>query len=116
MTTDTTETAAVLDTILIFECQPSIVGHRYCSAEEANRVLDEGLKTGSGGAAITITSGLTAEEAYDIFHQIRKRVADAKDQLRDDIYLRDILNKHNVPDDVEIRKSVYAVIKEIRGH
>lgn len=112
----TNETIVVKDTILIYESEPGKVGERYCTAAEAHQFLEDALNKGSGGAAYTSADGLEAEIAYEITPQLRKWVSERKAKLRDDIYLRDLLNKHNVPDDVDLRRSVYAVIKEIRGH
>lgn len=104
--------AASKDTILVFEANGT-VRHRFCTRAEGMEHLQQAADTHSGGAMFT-TDGTPAEMAFSLFTGVREKVEEAKLKLRNDIVVRDTLDRNDVPRDRAIRDGVYKAIAELR--
>ncbi|MBG6083115.1 hypothetical protein [Rubrivivax gelatinosus] len=107
-----TATEAIKNTILVYE-DASQVLHRFCTEVEGRDHLQHTTDNGSG-ASMFVTEGMTAELVYSVAPVVRSRVEEAKCKLRQEIAVRDTLTRHGVPVDRDLRKKIFAAIKELR--
>lgn len=102
------------NTILVYEDSVSgQVDHLFCTEEVAKERLGACNAPLSGGSMFT-SDGVDAAAMYVVSPNLRERVEEAKRKLRADITVRDALNRHEVPEDVELRTKIIAAIKELR--
>jgi len=103
------------DTVIVTDFDGK-VEHRFCTAEEGNAILDATKARRSAGSLFTTErEEMDAETLYAVSPNLRERVERAKAKLTFDLQVRDTLDKHGVPDEPALRKSVYGAIKELTG-
>lgn len=102
-----------VNTILVFE-DNGVVKHRLCTEEQGKAALRHAAEQLSGGSMMT-SDVMDAEMVYSVSPDLRNRVESAKCKLRDELKLRDAMNKHGVPKDREIRASVCRAFNELRS-
>lgn len=106
MTTEIAEEVTQkLTAILVYE-QKGIAVHRYCTPEEGTKACNEAAENFSGASLFTTDAGFNADVVMAVYPAIRERVAEAKLQLQQDIYLRDALDNNNVPRDRQLRGAI----------
>lgn len=104
--------AEIQDTILVFE-EEGQVKHCFCSEAVANDRLLKARAGDTGGSMFT-SSGVRAESIFSISPNLRERVDAAKMKLRQDILIRDALDRNGVPRDSVLRIGIYKAISELR--
>lgn len=93
-----------------------IATHQFCNGGEANAILDEAIANGSGSSSFSMAEpSLSAEDVYSISPDLQSRVAKAKAKLQADWQVKLVLDKHNVPADKALRKSILAAYQELRA-
>lgn len=113
MSTQELATEAKKNTILVFEDADGTVRHAFCTQAEATERLKLATAAGSGGSMF-INEDLGAEMVYAVSPDLRERVGEAKRKLRNDILVRDALNRQGVPNDRDLRIKIKKAIDELR--
>lgn len=89
---------------------------QFCTGGEANAILDEAIANGSGSSSFSMDEpSLSAEDVYSISPDLQSRVAKAKAKLQADWQVKLVLDKHNVPADKTLHKSIFAAYQELRA-
>lgn len=105
-----------MNNAILISLTNGVAGHQFCTAAEARKALDAAAETGGGASALFVDDGsLNAEDVYSISPDLQNRVSMARQKLQDDWRIKLVLDKHQVPEDRDIRKAVYAAIKELRN-
>lgn len=95
--------------ILIYE-ENSEIKQRFCPEQEARDFLVEAQREMRGGTMFAFEFEATL--ALEIVRGIRDRVATAKAKLKSDTRLRDLLTKHGVPMDRDLRIAIYRAFED----
>ena len=102
---------ALNNAILIYE-ENSQIKQRFCPEQEARDFLDMAQKEMRGGQMFAVVDGFEASLAMEVCPGLRDRVAAAKTKLKSDTRLRDLLTKHGVPMDRELRIAIYKAFED----
>lgn len=113
MTTQEQATPAKQNTILVFEAADGTVQHCFCTEAEATQRLKQAVSAGSAGSMF-FNDGLAAEMVFSVSPDLRERVEEAKRKLRNDLTVRNALNRHGVPADQDLRIKIKKAIDELR--
>lgn len=95
---------ALNNAILIYE-ENGEIKQRFCHEQEARDYLAT-IQAGMSGGSMFASDGIEAEFVMSVSPDLRDRVAAAKTKLKSDTRLRDILNKHGVPLDQDLRIAI----------
>jgi hypothetical protein len=63
-----------------------------------------------------IEGGSTSNHAFEIFSEIRERVATAKTMLFSQMRFKDALDRHGVPLDRDLRTAIFKAFSDIKHH
>jgi hypothetical protein len=100
--------------ILVSETN-GVVTHHFCDATFAQGMLEYAKVNGTGDSAFFQDEDTKIDVAtvYELSPDLRNRVEAAKDKLREDIRIRNAMDKHGVPKDRTLRAAVYKAFKEL---
>lgn len=101
---------ALNNAILIYE-ENGHIKQRFCPEQEARDFLATAQKEMRGGSMFA-ADGVEAESVLSISPDLRERVAAAKTKLKSDARLRDLLTKHGVPIDQNLRIAIYKAFED----
>lgn len=101
---------ALNNAVLIYEDNGNIK-QRFCPEQEAREFLATAQKEMRGGSMFA-TDGMEPEFVLSVSPDFRDRVAAAKTKLKSDTRLRDLLTKHGVPMDQDIRIAIYKAFED----
>lgn len=101
---------ALNNAILIYE-ENGEIKQRFCPEQEAREYLATARETMSGGSMFA-SDGIDAEFVMSVSPDLRDRVAAAKTKLKSDTRLRDLLNKHGVPMERDLRISIFKAFED----
>lgn len=101
---------ALNNAILIYE-ENSQIKQRFCPEQEARDFLDMAQKEMRGGSMFA-AEGVEAEFVLSVSPSLRDRVAAAKTKLKSDTRLRDLLTKHGVPMDRDLRIAIFGAFED----
>lgn len=108
-------TAAVKDTVVIWEQSPGTAGMRFCTAKEAEETLALAKKNGSSARMITVQDKMGIETFYGASPEVRDQVAKAIRDVQLTLDLRDSMDRNGIPKSSELRCAVYRVAMEARS-
>lgn len=103
-----------LNTVIVFIEDGEPV-HRFVNDQAALNIFNQAVP-GLTGASMFKTDTDNAQLLYDISPNFKARVESAKNRLRHELYLKSLLDKHGVPEDLELRFSVFAAMKELEAN
>lgn len=102
---------AIANAILVYE-EEGQVKHRCCPEAEARTYLD-GCVGDMRGGSMFAADGVDADFVLKVSPQLRGQVDDAKAKLKADIRLREVLDKHGVPREIELRNAVAKAFADL---
>lgn len=88
--------------------------HSFMTAEQGRAAFDEIMMT-HGCGSIFKTESDDAKLIYDLSPDLRNRVEEAKISVRKQIEWKACFDKHNVPTDPQLRRSIYRAIQDIQN-
>lgn len=86
--------------------------HSFMTTEEGHAALGE-IQHGNGCGSIFVTDSDDAKLIYDVSPNLRSRIAEAKISVRKHIEWTAALDRHAVPSDPELRRSIYRAVQDI---
>jgi len=96
--------------ILVYE-EGGQVKQRFCPEQEAREFLATAQKEMRGGSMFA-ADGVEAEFVLRISQDLRDRVDAARTKLKSDARLRDLLTKHGVSIDQNLRTAIYKAFED----
>lgn len=91
--------------ILVYE-RNGVAVHCCCTPEHATQACKDAEANYSGASMFTTDAGWDAETLLAVSPDFRERVEEAKLRLQNDIWLRDALDKNDVPRDRALRCAI----------
>lgn len=101
---------ALNNAVLIYE-ENGGIKQRFCPEQEAREYLATAQKEMRGGAMFA-ADDMDVEFVLSVNPDLRDRVADAKTKMKSDTRLRDLLTKHGVPMDQDLRIAIYKAFED----
>lgn len=99
---------------IVVRAANGVAEHFFCSSEEADAICDAGRKNGEGVVIFKMESKSDdAEIIYDV-SSVKQDVEAAKEKLNSDLRILALMEKHNIPNDKDLRRSIYLMLKEDR--
>jgi hypothetical protein len=94
-----------------------VISHHFCDAAFAQGMLEYAKKQGREDSAFfqEEDSKMDISDVYNLSPELRNRVAEAKEKLRNDLRIQAALDKHGVPKDPSLRASVVRAFRELRA-
>ncbi|UIF89414.1 hypothetical protein [Cupriavidus sp. UYPR2.512] len=87
--------------------------HSFMTAEQGHAAFDEIQQANGCGSIFQTDSADDAKLIYDVSPDLRNRVAEAKISVRKHIEWKAALDRHEVPTDPQLRKSIYRALQDI---
>lgn len=104
------EKVTLNNAVVIYE-EDSKIKELFCPKEEAETLLSK-IQVAKGGVVVLSSDNCDMKMLFCVSPDLRKRVKQAKKKLAADVFLRDILTRHNVPTAPEIRASIHKAFEE----
>jgi len=97
--------------ILVLE-EDGLVKHRFCAESEATEHI-ESCRGKPQGASMFLADHHDVEFVFSVSPNLRQKVEEAKEKLKNDIRLRNALDKYDVPKDFELRQSISKAFADL---
>lgn len=104
---------SVNNAILIYE-ENGAIKQRFCPEQEARDYLAAACDAMRGGSMFAL-EGTDAEFYLRISPDLRNRVEAATTKLKSDTRLRDLLTKHGVPVDRDLRIAIFKAFEDLKS-
>ncbi|MDT8992759.1 hypothetical protein RQP54_17940 [Curvibacter sp. APW13] len=101
---------SINDTILVCEEAGQAVV-RFCTAQEAKQTAEHAMSTGAAPVTYITIDGVKAELLVTVTN-LGERVQSAKQYLQEHIRLREVLDKHGIPNDPALRSKIHVAFRD----